>query len=87
MSGSHTTAIQAAVLVVEAARGLSEVSKVVLGMITPIKGNAVAKSLKITVIDAGLSIKVRGPNSVQQLYIYTTDPRGTEEAIRAVFKN
>lgn len=85
MSGSHTTAIQAAVLVVETARGLKEVSKVVLGKITSIKGNSVVKSLKITVIDAGLSVKVRGPNSVQQLYVYTSDPLGTEQAIRAIF--
>lgn len=85
MSVSHTTAIQAAVSIVEAARGLKEVSKVVLGVIKPIKGNAVAKSLKITIIDAGLSIKVRGPNCVQQLYVYTSDPKGAEAMIRKVF--
>jgi hypothetical protein len=87
MSGRHTTVILAAVSVVEAARALDEVSKVVLGIIKPIHGRSAQQSLKVVVIDAGLRIKVRGPNSVQQLYIYTTDPRGTEEVIQRAFQN
>lgn len=87
ISGSHSTVIQAAVSIVETARSLDDVTKVILGIIKPVRSTAVPKSLKITDVDAGLRLKVRGPNSVQELFVYTSNPRATEEAIRTVFEN
>lgn len=71
ISGSHTTLIDAAVDLVEAANGLDCVTKIVLGIIKQVKGAAVERSLKITDIPSGLRVKVRGSKTVQEIFIYT----------------
>lgn len=72
-------------MVVETARKLDCVSKVALGIIKPIRGNSTTSSLKLTEIDAGLRVKVRGPNSVQELFIYTANPAQVREVLEKVY--
>lgn len=82
-SGSHSTIIEAAIPVAKAAAKLACVSKIALGVIKRIKGRAVAKRLKITELDAGLLVTVRGSKSIQELYIYTNDRERTTQTILA----
>lgn len=73
ISGSHTTKIEVAESVIESAGKLDCVSKIILGVIKHIKSPPVGKSIKINDIPAGIRVKVRGPKSVQELFIYTSD--------------
>lgn len=72
-NGRHSTVIDSAVSAVEAARDCEHVSKISLGVITPIsKGKP---HLKFTETDGGLKMQVRGDNAVQIFYLYTTRPQ------------
>ena len=86
IAGSHASLIDTAVTVVEAANSLDCVSKIVLGVIQQIKSAPVDKSLKITEVPAGLKVRVRGPKTVQQLFIYTHDRAVTTAALDRAFK-
>lgn len=83
-SGSHTTIIDAAEVVVDAAVKQSEVTKVVLGII---EGNVKSKQVRLRFksVTAGWEIKVYGRISVQTLYVYTSDPEATKSTIERAF--
>ena len=85
ISGAHTSKIDVAESVIESASNLDCVSKIVLGVIKRVKSPAISKSLKINEIPAGIQVKVRGPKSVQELFIYTDDRPQTVQAIRGAF--
>ena len=71
-AGSHTTLIDAAEELVDAARSLPEVTKISLGEIKVIgKG---MRNIKFIAIDSGWKCVVRGNTSRQYIFIYTTDP-------------
>lgn len=85
LSRRHTTVIDAAKSVVAAARALDCVSKVSLGLIRQVMGNPVAQRLKIEEITAGLKIVVRGPKTIQELFVYTADPQATRQVLEQHF--
>ncbi|NWJ44460.1 MAG: hypothetical protein HXX08_01140 [Chloroflexi bacterium] len=78
-NGKHSTVIAPAFPVIELLRDDSRVTKIVIGVIKPRKGNGIG--LKATTIDAGLRIMVSGPSSVQQFYAYTAEPEGVTTAL------
>ena len=70
---SHTTVIDAAVDLVDAAAKLPEVSKIGLGLISQAGRGRGARSFKASEELACLFIKVRGNSSVQDIRIYTKE--------------
>lgn len=84
VTGSHSTVIDAARKVVMVAQGDGNVSKIVLGFVTPRLpvGKHAVKFLPIT---GGVKVTIRGTNSKQELYIYTQDALATELLIQKLF--
>jgi hypothetical protein len=80
-NGRHSTVIPSAIPAVEAARDCAEVSKIALGVITPIR--SAQEHLKFTPVSGGLKMQVRGTHAVQVFYLYTTRP---DEAIEEITK-
>lgn len=85
IAAKHGSVIEVAEDLVTAVVKLDSVTKVVLGLIKHVKGSPVTKSLKITEIPAGLQLKVRGPKSVQLLFIYTSDRTGVTAKVTKLF--
>ena len=71
-NGRHSTVISSAIPVVEAARDCPHVTKIALGVITPIR--AAEERLKFTTVSGGLKMQVRGTHAVQIFWLYTTRP-------------
>lgn len=86
-SGSHTSRIDAAESVIKLASQLDCVSKIVLGVIKHVKSPPVGKSIKISDIPAGIRVKIRGPKSVQELFIYTNNRQLTTSEITQAFED
>ena len=84
-NGRHSTVIPSAIPAVEAARDCPHVSKIALGVITPIR--AAEEHLKFTPVSGGLKMQVRGSHAVQIFWLYTTRPDDTiaEIAMAAAF--
>lgn len=80
-SNKHSTVIPAAVPVVAFAKGLPEVRRIVIGLISPTSCGP--RRLKISDVPAGLKAQVRGPDAVQLLFIYTSDPGGVAARLTA----
>jgi hypothetical protein len=80
-NGRHSTVIPSAIPAVEAARDCPLVSKIALGVITPIR--AAEEHLKFTPVSGGLKMQVRGTHAVQVFWLYTTRP---EDAIEEITK-
>lgn len=87
ISGSHTSRIDVAESVIESAGKLDCVSKIILGVIKHVKSPPVGKSIKVSDIPAGIRVKVRGPKSVQELFIYTSNRPLTTTTITEVFNS
>ncbi len=71
--------IPSAIPAVEAARDCAHVTKIALGVITPIR--AAEEHLKFTAVSGGLKMQVRGTHAVQVFYVYTTRPDEVIEEI------
>jgi len=71
-NGRHSTVIPSAIPAVEAARDSPHVSKIALGLITPIR--AAQEHLKFTSVSGGLKMQVRGTHAVQIFWLYTIRP-------------
>ncbi len=71
-NGRHSTVIESAVPAVEAARDCEQVTKIALGVITPIRAGS--EHLKFTPASGCLKMQVRGTNAVQTFWVYTTQP-------------
>ncbi len=71
-NGRHSTVIPSAIPAVEAARDCPHVTKIALGIITPMR--AAPQHLKFTPVSGGLKMQVRGAHAVQVFYLYTTRP-------------
>jgi hypothetical protein len=71
-NGRHSTVIDSAVPAVEAARDCKLVTKIALGVITPIRVGQ--EHLKFTPASGCLKMQIRGVNAVQTFWVYTTDP-------------
>lgn len=70
-ASSHTTVIDAAEELVDAAIKLSEVTKISLGEIKVIGSGM--RNMKFMVTDSGLKAVVRGNTTKQSIYIYSTN--------------
>ena len=71
--------IESAIPAVEAAKASEHVSKIGLGVITPIKAGK--EHLKFSQVSGGLKMQVRGANAVQIFWVYTTRPAEVIEEI------
>ncbi len=80
-NGRHSTVIPSAIPVIEAARDCEHVTKIALGVITPIKAGR--EHLKFNPVSGGLKMQVRGVHAVQIFWLYTTQP---ERAIEEITK-
>ncbi|MCR4277740.1 MAG: DUF2103 domain-containing protein [Candidatus Berkelbacteria bacterium] len=87
ISGAHTSRIEVAKSIIEAASKLGCVNKIVLGVIKQVKSPPVYKSIKVAEVPAGIRVRVRGPKSVQELFIYTSDRPVATATIAEVFNS
>ena len=71
-NGRHSTVIPSAIPAVEAARDCPHVTKIALGVITPIRAGE--EHLKFMPVSGGLKMQVRGTAAVQIFWLYTTKP-------------
>jgi hypothetical protein len=78
-NGRHSTVIPDAIPAVEAARDCLCVTKIALGVITPLKSGP--EHLKFMPVSGGLKMQVRGSVAVQIFWLYTTQP---QEAIAEI---
>jgi hypothetical protein len=78
-NGRHSTVIPSAVPAVEAARDCEHVTKIALGVITPIRPGS--EHLKFTPASGCLKMQIRGTNAVQTFWVYTTRPDEVVEEI------
>jgi len=78
-NGRHSTVIPSAIPVVEAARDCAHVSKITLGVITPIRAGT--PHLKFTPMSGGLKMQVRGTHAIQIFWLYTTRPEDVVQEI------
>ncbi len=81
--GRHHTAIPAAVAVIKASKALTCVSKVLFGEIRHINNGPFR--IKFVPLPAGWRITVRGANSRQELFVYTSDREKVRQAILAIW--
>ena len=78
-SGNHSTIIPCAIPAVQAAKDSKHVSKIGLGIITPVRPSN--PHIKFTPVSGGLKMQVRGTNAVQIFWLYTTE---TDVVIREI---
>jgi hypothetical protein len=78
-NGRHSTVIASAIPAVEAARDCPHVTKIALGVITPIRAGQ--EHLKFSPVSGGLKMQVRGANAVQVFWLYTTEPQAAMNEI------
>jgi hypothetical protein len=78
-NGRHSTVIPDAIPAVEAARDCPYITKIALGVITPLKSGP--EHLKFMPVSGGLKMQVRGNAAVQIFWLYTTQP---QEAIAEI---
>jgi hypothetical protein len=71
-NGRHSTLIPSAIPAIQAARDSPNVTKIALGVITPIRPGP--EHLKFTPATGCLKMQVRGTNAVQTFWVYTTNP-------------
>jgi Predicted metal-binding protein (DUF2103) len=78
-NGRHSTVIQSAIPAVEAARDCPHITKIALGVITPLHNGK--EHLKFTPTSGGLKMQVRGTTAVQVFWLYTTNPEAAIDEI------
>ena len=81
-NGRHSTVIPNAISAVEAAKHSDHVTKIALGLITPIRSGK--PHLKFSPVSGGLKMQVRGAHAVQIFWLYTTRP---DDVIREIVGN
>ena len=85
ITGSHSSAIEAAIPVLKKADKIDEVTKISLGIIKVIN-RANNRSIKFSPIIGGIRAVVRGNISIQEIYIYTESPDHTEGELKKAFE-
>jgi hypothetical protein len=78
-NGRHSTVIPSAIPAVEAAKACEHVTKIALGVITPVKTSD--EHLKFTQASGALKMQVRGVHAVQVFWVYTNRPDEVIEEI------
>ena len=71
-NGRHSTVIPCAVEVIELAKACPDVTKISLGVITPVSNGK--RHVKFSETQGGLRMQVRGTNAVQVFYLYSSRP-------------
>lgn len=84
ITDSHSTLTKPSEKVMEEAAKISSVSKISISIIKQVGGGR--RSLKFLPITGGIKAVVRGEGAVQELFIYTDDPVGTEEKLKGKWK-
>lgn len=84
ISNRHSTVVPAAVPIIKAAKALASVAKVVLSTIKRVPPGE--PRIKFDDIPAGLRIAVRGPTAHQILFVYTSKPQATKEALEQAWE-
>lgn len=82
-TGSHTTIIDAALVVADTAAKQEEVSKISLGIIEAASSKKMR--LKFKPIPAGWEVIVYGRMTLQFIRVFTSDPKKTKNAIEMKF--
>ena len=85
ISGSHSTLIEEAVPIVEAAKHIDTVKKVVLSVIMPVRVGP--RRIKFMSVPAGLRVTVRGVHAAQKLFIYTDAGEGVSRILMSVWED
>lgn len=73
ITATHSTVIDAAVIIVKFAVKEPSITKIGLGKISQMRSTSKGRRLIITEQPAGLLVKVRGSNSLQEIRLYTKD--------------
>ena len=84
VSKNHSTVIDAAAPIVDAARKMRDVSKVALSFIKTVPNGQ--HRLKIVEVTGGLKLTVRGGIYVQEIYVYTTNTKKVSKVLEEAFK-
>jgi hypothetical protein len=82
--GTHTTLIDAAAPLIQAAEKLPEVTKIVLGFIKATPGKKGHRRVKFATTRSGLLLTVRGNTSIQRIRIYTASPKVVQQELEKV---
>ncbi len=85
ITNSHSSLTETAEKLVVKAVKLELISKISISTITHVGGGR--KSLKFLPITGGVKAVVRGSGSVQDIYIYTTNPEVTKFDLEKIFLN
>ena len=83
ITNSHSSLTETAEKLVAKAIKLELISKISISTITHVGGGR--KSLKFLPITGGIKAVVRGSGSVQNIYIYTTNPEEVESKLEKIF--
>jgi hypothetical protein len=85
ITASHTSIIDAAFPVVEAAERLAEVTKISLGIIKQVGKSRGRHRIKFLEITGGWKLTVRGSSTIQELYVYSQSPASTRSSLESQF--
>ena len=83
---SHTSIIDAALPVVEAAEKLPEVTKISLGIIKQVGKSRGQHRMKFLQITGGWKLTVRGSSTVQEIYVYSESTTTTKDSLESCFR-
>ena len=78
-SNRHSTVIPAAIPIIKVAKALASVEKVVLSTIRRVPPGE--PRIKFDDVLAGLRVTIRGSAAHQILFVYTSQPQATKEAL------
>jgi len=84
ITDNHSTATDAAALVIHHVVTFDEVTKISPGIIKHIGGGG-ERRIKFLPINGGVKAMVRGNGAVQEVFIYTNNPEKTKERLLIVF--
>ena len=81
---AHRTLTDTSAEIVEMLERNPDVTKIALGTISHTRGGR--RDLKFHPITGGTKVAVRGDGAVHDLYVYTHNPQGVEQALRESFE-
>ena len=84
ITASHTTAIDAAKNVIEAAQKLDQVTKISLSLIKVNLPHS-EKRMKVQPVTGGIKLTIRGGSTVQEIFVYTNFPKEVEHLLYQAF--
>jgi hypothetical protein len=85
ITSSHTSIIDAAIPVVEAAERLPEVNKISLGIIKQIGKSRGQHRIRFLPITGGWKLTVRGSSTIQEIYVYSQSTASTRISLESQF--